>query len=182
MRSLLALLTLLAAVRSAAAQSPAIAPGDPVRITAPDLGVQEREAVFEAMRGDTMFLRATGKDTSHWTVPLSAITLLEVNHGNKPPARHVWQGAAIVGGLAFATIYTMRQNPSVPCVDFCSRLSGPNGWTIVLGTTAIAAVLGAAFGYVWTSEPFTKEKVPVPPTVSIAPDHHGVLMTVGWSF
>lgn len=180
MRAAPILILSLAAVPALFGQAPPISAGDPVRITAPDLGVKDRIAVFEAMRGDTLFLRGVGADSSPWQVPLSSIKKLEVNHGNKPPVRHTWQGAAIGGGFAFFIVVAMKEFPANPCAGYCATLTGPNGWAEVAKVTLIGGLLGAGIGYAIKSEPFTK--VPLPPKIVLLPTDRGVMLAAGWRF
>ena len=96
MRSLLwfALLLVAPFVRGAAQASSAIDTGTRVRVTAPVLGLDRREAVVEALRLDTLVLRTEATIA----VPRTSLTRLETYSGRRG---HPWRGAGIgaLGGL-----------------------------------------------------------------------------------
>ena len=80
--------------QGAAQMSPSLVPGERVRVTAPVLGLDHREAVVEALRLDTLVLRTEATIA----VPRTSLTHLETYSGRRG---HPWRGAGIgaLGGL-----------------------------------------------------------------------------------
>ena len=96
MRALVWFVTLLTAplAQGAAQMSSSLAAGTRVRVTAPVLGLERREAVVEALRFDTLVLRTEATIA----IPPASLTRLEIHSGRH---RHPWRGAGIgaLGGL-----------------------------------------------------------------------------------
>jgi hypothetical protein len=142
--ALAAFIVLFIVLSSVGAQDTAsIAPGDPVRITAPALGLKRFPAVFVALRRDSLVFRAGAGDSAPEVVALSAVTRFEVNHGNRPPERQTLPGAAI-GGLVGITIGAIA---STQCMGYygaggsCHFDPG-----VATASAGVGALLGAGLG------------------------------------
>ncbi len=77
-----------------------VAPGDTVRVTAPDLGIEKQQATFQALRGDTLAVTAD----SAMALSLSSVTRLDVFGGRRSnPGRGAAIGAAVGVTAGFIT-------------------------------------------------------------------------------
>lgn len=147
MRSLLWFALLLAAplVRGTAQTSSALEPGLRVRVTAPALGLDRREAVVEALRRDTLVLRTEATIA----IPETSLARIEIYGGRHG---HPWRGAGIgalsglvVGGtIGFIACenYTVNTPTGVGnCLD-----SHEGAQIILLAGLGIGAAGGALLG------------------------------------
>ena len=104
----------------------AIAPGQRVRVTAPELGVDRQVAEFEALDGGLLTLKAD----STLQYPLSAVTRLELYAGQRS---HFWRGV----GTGFVGGYAVGFLTWVVAIGYCY----PGASTL-----SCAAVLGGGMG------------------------------------
>ena len=109
------------------AQEPfSVTPGQRVRVTAPDLGIDERVATFAALEAGVLTLTAD----STVTYPLAALTRFEVYAGRRS---HPWRGAGIGFLAGFARGFAAWHIAEGGCYEGAS-------------TSACAAVLGGGLG------------------------------------
>ena len=149
MRSITRLIAVLAVtpfISVTAQQQPPFKPGDRVRITAPG-GFPTGTVTFVAVSTDTLVVRL---GTNTWSVPIAAVTRLEVSRGRKSFGT---RRGAIIGGLVGAASGAIigaasyeEPKPCVPesffdCVDFDVFQGGTR-------TAASAALTGAVLGAV----------------------------------
>jgi hypothetical protein len=101
-----ALIATLAATELAAQEAAPLAAGSRVRVTAPELGLRNRQGTLVSTYGDTLFVRVAGSPLV--AIPRDELTRLEVRAGPgpRPYSRDVALGiglGVLAGALATAT-------------------------------------------------------------------------------
>jgi hypothetical protein len=130
-------LFVLAPLSDALAQAPPLEPGQRVRVTAPDLGVNRQSAVLETLRGDMLVV----VEDSTIRIPVASVTRIDVHRGRHG---HPWRGAGI-GFLAGAA--TGAVAGAILCQDGC--IEWDTGAVVALGAavfSASGAVVGGVVG------------------------------------
>ena len=149
MTGALAALGIVAPVPLAAQDTTVVAPGDHVRVLAPDLGRYGWSATFVALRGDSVWLRGSGADSAAVGLPVNKIVRLDVNHGNRPPGNEALPGL-IFGALAGLGVGLITAEA---CKDVC----GGSYAEITLVSTAAFGVIGLGIGALQhAAEPFDR--------------------------
>jgi hypothetical protein len=152
MRSITSLIAVLAVtpfISVTAQQQPPFKPGNRVRITAPGGFAPTGTVTFVAVSTDTLVVRL---GTNTWSVPIAAVTRLEVSRGRKSFGTR--RGAIIgglVGAVSGAIIGAASYEEPAPCVPKtfldCVDFDVFQGGTSTAVSTAVAgAVLGAVAG------------------------------------
>lgn len=125
MRALTILAVLfLAPLTDAVTQDQPLRPGQRVRVTAPNLGLDMQTATFQRFGGDTLVLSSA-------SYPLSEIARLDMHQGQRG---HFWLGAGIGAGIG-----------AVPGVVIALQLC-ENDWVCRDDLEAEAALLGFGIG------------------------------------
>ncbi len=161
-------------VSAAVAQSPALTPGQRVRLSAPSLGLERRPVVVEGRRGDALLVTAD----SAMSIPVTSLTRLEVYQGRHG---HFWKGAGIgflAGAVAGALLGPLlAECPSYGC-DTSPAVQGAVGG-VVFGVAG--GLVGGLLGAFAKSD--TWKEVPVGQLgVSAIPRRDGVRVAVGMRF
>jgi hypothetical protein len=143
-----------------AADAPALASGNKVRITAPQFGTEPIVATVAGFVGDTLVLATDERGTHYLAVPVRSITKLELSRGKA--AGLTIAGAAIgllVGGVVGAAIATAgedeRPRQGWPVGDVTIGEEGLADATGVLLGGVAGAFLGAMIGHSLSSERWT---------------------------
>lgn len=120
--------------------------GSRIRITAPDMGIEQRPATVEAVRGNTLVVLAD----STLNVPLASVARLDVYRGRK--SFGVVKGAgygALIGagtGLVSGLIYGASNEAECPVIDESPEGPCPLLYGAVLGLAG--GMTGALVGFV----------------------------------
>ena len=96
----LAVLAFAPLTRVTAQEPPPVKVGDRVRVTAPGLGVPNRDGILRLLDADSLVMRPEYGGPSRLVIPLASLTRFEVHRGGKS---HVGAGAGY-GALAGAVI------------------------------------------------------------------------------
>jgi len=144
-------------------------PGDRVRITAPGVFDPTGAVTFVAVRADSLVVR---RDPNTWSVPIAAITQIEVQRRGKPNTRRGALIGVLVGGVVGAVVgYTGYEDE---CEGFGPGPCGPGVFAVmgVIVGGAAGAVIGALTGAL--VRPHRWLRVPLEQLdVSVAPQRGG---------
>ena len=127
---------LVALVHPATAQD--LAPGQRIRVTAPQVPLDRQPGQLLWMRADSLSFTA---DTREWAVPRSLVTRLEVSEGKRGHLLAGVIGGAVVG--AIAGLIAIEGGSSSSCSG-----SGDVYGDLCRGVVAGSVVLGAGLGAV----------------------------------
>jgi hypothetical protein len=125
----------------AMAQQPRVAPGQRVRVTAPDVGLTRAPATLEAIDGGELVLRTDATRR----VPLASVARLEMYAGR----RSHWLLGAGIGFVAGAgATYLVLNPPGSSSTALCDQSANQDaiGTGECLGLTALGGVAGAGLG------------------------------------
>ena len=142
---------------------PAVEPGQRVRVTAPNLGINKHTGVLAAVDSDTLLV-----DTLR--VALASVTWLEVSRGQKSAIGKgagigFLVGAGLGAGVGFAFGKALEDIDACDCHPAMMVVGG-------LGVGALGALIGAGVGAATKSERW--EEVPLDQLrVSFAPQRNG---------
>lgn len=125
-----------------AQQEPGVRPGDRVRLTAPALGLDRFEGTLAALEAEPRTLTVEAEDTTV-TVPIDALTRLDVSRGKASRAAGLLAGAA-AGALLGAVIGSSLGEEDCPPESFAP--CADKGDTALIGGVLGGAV-GAGIGY-----------------------------------
>jgi hypothetical protein len=127
-----------------------VAPGDPVRVTAPTAGLKRWTGYFAGFRGDSILLYATPADTSRRVVPVDAVERFEVDRGNHPEERQVLKGMAI--GATMGLVWGVAASALYSCGHDSYWLCDPHH--TIPTFTLVGAGVGGLMGAFWKERPY----------------------------
>jgi len=182
MRTVIVLLTMITLVpHTGVAQAPrhAFAVGDRLRISAPALGDGPRVAQIVASTSDTLVVRPADARDFTVTVPLAAITRIEVPAGRRPRKKRFaligLAAGSAVGAVVGAASYTdpCVKEPAI-CAGWFHETAQGDAIAGAFSGGVLGALGGAVLGQLWQRETW----VPVPHTrtvrVRLAPGGRGL--------
>jgi len=143
-------------------EQPLPEPGQRVRVTAPDLGINRQAATFSSLDGGVLIVTAD----STMQRPLADVSRLDVYAGRK--------SNTLLGGTIGAVVLGLTTTVIVSGV--CSETGGCSAGTeVIAGALGFAggALVGAGIGaFIWTSDEW--EEVPLDRLrVSVVPTRNG---------
>jgi hypothetical protein len=161
------LMATLVPIAGASAQGlPRLAPGQRVRVTAPEAGLKRQTGVLVALSPDTLTVTGLGssvlvRDTAGAKIPLRMVSVLELSAGTR---KHPVVGgvigalaggaAGVIGGLASGSDRGLACNFLFPCLS-----SGAKAAAMGLQWGFYGGILGALIGEFALGEHW--EKVPL---------------------
>ena len=165
----LAVLAFAPLTRVTAQEPPPVKVGDRVRVTAPGLGVPNRDGILRLLDADSLVMRPEYGGPSRLVIPLASLTRFEVHRGGKS---HVGAGAGY-GALAGAVIGVgsaaiLCSNATFGCAEFTGGV-----YLVLGGGGAVAGLLiGSIVGALITTERW--EEIPLDRLrLQVAPQRDG---------
>ena len=165
-----------------------VRPGTKVRITAPSMAPDRLTGVVADVRPDTIILAPDKTGTGYVTIPVDAVTRLEVSRGK--PGRTAMVGIGALAGFVGGMAIGLNLNESEPCTQgfVCLNDLGREvmeGTLVTMGVALGGALVGGVVGYALGSMIFQDSWRDVSSDavrVSIAPHRGGAAVAVTVAF
>lgn len=146
-------------------QTPDIATGDNVRISAKTLGTVARVGILTKVESDKLLLLDPAPSSAAWEIPLDRVTKLEVRRPNAGNHKHrgaligMITGFVVIGGIGYAATH-------------CGECEYDGAGAILAGPAGgIGALAGFFIGRAQKTEGW--QPVPLPLTVNLTPTRDG---------